>query len=673
MAQAQDTLSTRQRKMREVVVTTQRSAERIGKIQIGAEQVNISELTATPQLFGERDIMRSLQLLPGVKSESDASSNFQVRGGTSAQNLILIDDAPVYNLGHLAGLFSAFNDNALASATLYKGLIPAQYGGASSAVFSTTARTGTLDNWHGSATIGLLAAKAMVEGPLVQQKMSLLVTARRSYMDALLQCFPDFRGNTLYFYDLNAKLHYAHDTRNSFSLTFFRGRDRTALEDKLDMGWSNRALSLSWRHLFSGSALSHTTALYSDYSTDNAMDILGMDASFTGHIRQGGLRQSFQFHWGPAQFHVGIQSLLMDVKSAEWHEMNVHERESRTSWDNAFWVNTVAAVTDQLSLSAGLRTDAFSVLGGAMYYDLNEQGDIIRLFNKKRGEIVKTYVNLEPRLSANWRMHPLMSLKAGYCRTTQHLHALRNQSLATPFDRYITSSNLLHPEVADQVSLGFFAMTPAQDYDISLEGYYRDIQHVLDYRDGKSFSSEIELERLVLAGQGRGYGAEFCLRKNSGRLTGWLAYTLSWSQAKIPGINEGRWYDANNDRRHDINAVANYHLSPRWTLGAAWTYNSGQAFTAPSGKYVIEDNYIYYYSERNGYRAPDYHRLDISATWTKQVRRLHHELNFSIYNLYNRYNPFIINFEDSENGARTRAKQYSLFGIMPSVAYTLRF
>ena len=237
------------------------------------------------------------------------------------------------------------------------------------------------------------------------------------------------------------------------------------------------------------------------------------------------------------------------------------------------------------------------------------------------------------------------------------------------------SSNIVKPEIADQVSLGFFAMTPSQDYDFSIEGYYRHVDNVLDYRDGISFSSAIEIERLVLAGKGRGYGAEFCARKNKGRLTGWLSYTLSWSQTQIEGINQGRWYDANNDRRHDINIVASYQLSPRWLLSAVWVYNSGQAFTAPSAKYEIIDNYIYYYAERNGYRAPDYHHLDISATWTKKIKngRMTREWVFGIYNLYNRYNPYLINFEDSKSGNRTKAKQYSLFGIVPSVSFNIKF
>ncbi|MCR4582815.1 MAG: TonB-dependent receptor, partial [Prevotella sp.] len=311
--------------------------------------------------------------------------------------------------------------------------------------------------------------------------------------------------------------------------------------------------------------------------------------------------------------------------------------------------------------------------GGSLYYDIEENGDIGWYYSYADNEIVKTHFTIEPRAALNYSVTPLLSLKAAYARTSQNLHALRNQNTSTPFDRYTISSNIVKPEVQDQLSLGIFAMTPSQDYDFSLEGYYRKVQNVLDYRDGKSFSSEIEIERLVLAGEGKGYGLEFTARKNTGRLTGWLAYTLSWSKTRIDGINNGQWYDANNDRRHDINAVAMFKLGKRWTLNATWVYNTGQAFTAPSGKYQVADNWIYYYAERNGYRAPAYHHLDIGATWRKHYRRATHEWVFSIYNVYNRYNPFLINFEDSQNGARTRAKQYSLFGIVPSVSFNIKW
>lgn len=667
----EDTIRTE--RLDEVVVTSNSARQRIQQIQTGAEMLQLKELTATPQLFGERDIMRSLQLLPGVKSESDASSGFQVRGGTTSQNQILFDWSPVYNVGHLAGLFSAFNDDALATATLYKGLLPAQYGNASSAVLDITGKTGDKTGLHGGANIGLLSAKGTIEGPIIKDKASFLVTARRSYLDMFLKLFPDYRDNTLYFYDINAKVDWTINSRNQLFLSFFTGYDRTALEDMADIRWSNLATSLKWLSHFGNRSYSQATLYYSGYLTDNHIDFLGTNVSYDGHIRQTGFREDLHLGIGHCQIDVGLQTALMNVKSAEWLVVNKHQKEQRRAWDNAVWLNAIMPLAKWIDVSAGLRLSMFSPLGGSLYYDIENNGDIGWYYNYKDNQIVKTHTTLEPRLSLNIQTSEYTSVKAGYTRTSQNIHALRNQSTSTPFDRYTMSSNIVNPEVADQVSLGFFAMTPSQDYDFSIEGYYRTIDNVFDYRDGKSFSSEIEIERLILPGKGKSYGLELSARKNNGRLTGWIGYTLSWSKTKIEGINGGKWYNANNDRRHDINLVAMYRLSKRWTFNATWTFNSGQAFTAPSGKYQIEDNWIYYYTERNGYRAPDYHHLDVGAVWSKQYKRCKQEWVFSIYNLYNRYNPYLINFEDSENGARTRAVQYSLFGIVPSVSFNIKF
>jgi len=660
-------------KLKEVVVVSNNARQRVENVQAGAEQVKIKELTASPQLFGERDIMRSLQLLAGVKAESDASSGFQVRGGTSAQNQILLDVTPVYNAGHLGGLFSAFNDDALAAATLYKGLLPAQYGSASSAVLDIVGKTGNKYEYHGGFSIGLLAAKGTIEGPIAKGKASFLVTARRSYMDGFLKLSKDFSGNKLYFYDLNAKLDWNIDGKNQLFLTFFSGKDRTGLEKLVDLRWNNLSASLKWLHYFNDNTYSQSNFYYSGYETDNATDLLGMNLWFAGHIRQTGFRQDFHIGMGKYRLDAGLQTALMNVKSAEWQKVNLHEKEQRRAWDNAIWLNAVMPFSKNFDVSAGLRLTAFCPLGGSYYYDITPQGEIDWYYNYPNNRIVKTHLTIEPRLSLNFKPSDLTAIKVGYTRTSQNVHALRNQSTSTPFDRYTMSSNIIKPEVADQVSAGFFMMTPTQMYDFSVEGYYRHINNALDYRDGKTFSSEIEIERLILAGKGKGYGVEFSARKNGGKLTGWVNYTLSWSKTQIDGVNGGKWYDANNDRRHDINIVAAYKLTDRWTLSAAWIFNTGQALTAPSGKYEIEGNWIYYYTERNGYRAPDYHHLDLGAVWKKQYKRTTHEWAISIYNVYNHYNPYIITFEDKGYKQGTRANQYSLFGIVPSVSFTLRF
>ena len=667
----EDTIRTE--RLEEVVVTSNSARQRIQNVQTGAEVLQLEDLTSAPQLFGEADLMRSIQLLPGVKAESDASSSFQVRGGTSAQNQVLFDLAPVYNSGHLAGLFSAFNDDALASATLYKGLLPAQYGGASSAVLDITGKTGNKHDWHGGASIGILSAKGTIEGPIAKDKASLLVTARRTYMDLFLKASKDFRDNTLYFYDVNAKLDWMLNPQNQLFFTFFTSYDCTAVEKMADIRWSNMTFNLKWLHHFKGDSYAQTTAYYSNYLTDNGVDFLRMNLWYKGHIRQASLRQDFHIVLGKHQLKAGLQTSLYNVKSAEWQVLTKYDKEERRAWENTGWVNGTFNLRPDLQASIGLRLNTFSPLGGSLYYDIEDNGEIGWYYNYGKNEIVKTHLTLEPRASISWQPTSQTSVKLGYARTSQNLHALRNQSTSTPFDRYTISSNIVEPEIADQWSAGFYMMTPEQDYDFSVEGYYRKIQNVLDYRDGKSFSSEIEIERLTLAGDGKSYGVELCARKNSGRLTGWFAYTLSWSKTRIDGINGGQWYDANNDRRHDINIVGMFRLNNRWTFNAAWVFNSGQAFTAPSGKYQIIDNWIYYYAERNGYRAPDYHRLDVSAVWSKKYRKMTKQWVFGIYNIYNRYNPYLINFEDSADGARTKAKQYSLFGIVPSVAFNIQF
>lgn len=668
----EDTIRTE--RLDEVVVTSNSARQRIMQIQTGAEQLQLKELTASPQLFGERDIMRSIQLLPGVKSESDASSGFQVRGGTAAQNLILYDLSPVYNASHLGGLFSAFNDDALAAATLYKGMLPAQYGDASSAVLDITGRTGDKHELHGGLNIGLLATKATIEGPIVKDKASFLITARRSYMDMFLMLSDKFKGNKLYFYDLNAKADWTINRKNQLFLSFFTGKDRTAIKELADISWRNLSASLKWLHHFNDNGnYSQSTVYYSGYGTDNGIDLLDLNLWFSGHIRHTGFRQDLHFAWNNYLMDAGLQTALINVKSAEWEYVTLHEKEQRRAWENAAWINMAFPLTKRINVSAGLRLSMFSPLGGSLYYDIDPDGTIGWYYNYGKNQIVKTHLTLEPRLSLNIQPSELTSLKLGYTRTSQNIHALRNQSTSTPFDRYTMSSNIVKPEIADQVSAGFYLMTPSQMYDFAMEVYYRHIDNVLDYRDGKTFSSEIEIERLTLPGKGKGYGIELSGHKNNGRLKGWASYTLSWSKTKIEGVNNGQWYDANNDRRHDINIVALYQLSKRWSLSASWIFNSGQAFTAPSGKYQIEDNWLYYYTERNGYRAPDYHHLDVSAVWSKRYKKHTTEWAFSIYNLYNRYNPYLINFEDGENGNGTRAMQYSLFGIVPSVSFNIKW
>lgn len=674
-ALAQNDVISREDTLREVTIMSRSAESRVSEVQIGVEKMEVATLARVPSLFGEKDIIKSIQLLPGVKSESDGSGGYQVRGGTSAQNLILLDGTTVYNAGHLMGLFSTFNDEALANASLYKGLVPAQLGGGTSSVFEIDTRPGDTQGYHFSGTVGLLSAKVMAEGPIQKDKSSFLFAGRRSYMDIFLKATDDFKDNTMNFYDMNLRLHFRLSPKDMLNVAFFRGRDNMGLEDMMEMTWGNTTASANWLHTFSDRLYTNTQLVYSDFNSDVGIDMMNIHYTMAGFIRH--LTLNHRQVWMPTRNHrvnYGLETTYLQLQSAEWDIDFLHQREKRNAWTNSLWVGDEWHINGSLDLSAGLRLHLFSVLGGAPYYLLDAEGNIIDTQNPASGQLVKTYTSLEPRLSLKWAVTPEHSLKIGYSRTSQDIHAIRGSSASMPFDRYTMTSNIVSPEQADQVAAGWTGLTANGDYDFSVEAYYKDIRHVYDYRDGKSFYSEIEIERLLLGGKGRAYGLEFCAHKNKGRLTGWLSYTLSWSENKIDGINGGRWYTATNDRRHDIALVGMYQLSDRWELSAAWRYNTGQALTAPSAKYEVDGHTYYYYAERSGYRAPAYHRLDLSATYSRRTAKTTQQWAFGLYNAYNRYNPYVISFEnDDEKPSGTKTVQTSLFGIIPSVSFTLKY
>ena len=658
--------------LQEVTVNSRSAQKRMDEVQIGVEKIEVSTLAKVPSLFGEKDIIKGIQLLPGVKSESEGSSGYQVRGGKAAQNLILLDGATVYNAGHLMGLFSTFNDDALMGASLYKGLVPAQLGGGTASVFDISTRSGSLSDYHFSGTIGLLSAKVVAEGPIQEGRSSFLVAGRRSYLDLFLKATKKYRNNILHFYDANVRLNFRLSQQDILSLSFFRGRDNMELEDMMRMEWGNTTATANWLHTFGDRHHANTQLIYSDFVSDIGIDMLNIYYTLRGYIRHATLHHQQTFTIKPHRLVAGLESTYLQLQSAEWDINLLHQREKRNAWTNAVWLNDDWQIAPGWQLSAGLRLQTFSVLGGAPYYEIDADGNITETMNPSG--IVKTYADVEPRLSLKWTLSPLHSLKMGYSRTSQNIHAISGMSMSMPFDRYTMTSNIVRPEQADQVAVGWIGMTPGGDYDCTVEGYYKNVSNVYDYRDGKAFYSEIEIERLLLGGKGRAYGLELCVRKNTGRLTGWLSYTLSWSENKIEGINGGDWYTASNDRRHDLALVGICQLSPSWELSAVWRYNTGQALTAPSAKYELDGTTYYYYNERNGYRAPANHRLDLSATYTKTWRRTKHLWAFGIYNAYNRYNPFTIRFKNEDKSPTgTIAEQVSLFGIVPSVSFTLKY
>ena len=660
----------------EVVVTSQSAAQRINELQVGAERINVETIGRLPTLFGERDVIKGLQLLPGVKIEGDGLGGYQVRGGTSAQNHILLDGACVYNVGHLMGLFSAFNDDAIGNAELFKGLMAPRYGGGSSSVLNMSTRSGDTDRHHFTTSVGLLSAKAEADGPIGNNGSSYLVAARTSYLNIFIKGSSEYNHNSLSFYDINARLNYRLNNDDQVYFSFFRGHDRMDVEDMLNMAWGNTSGSLGWLHTTGPRSYAHTQLVASNYSTDQGMDVYSFNLNMKGYNRQLTLRH--QQTWSPNSHHTfnaGGESTIIGLQSAAWRVVTNHEREKRDGWLASVWVSDdLTLFRNRLKLSAGLRCEWISALGGKPYYQLDDNGNITDTLHTRKGEIVKTYTVLQPRLSLLWHVTPHLAFKTGYSRLAQAVQPVRNSSMTMPIDRLAITSNYVKPQIADQIAAGVMMMTHDGGWDFSAEGYWKKLKNVYDFREGKMFNSEIVLERLIVGGRGRGYGLEFATHKNKGRTTGWMAYTLSWVQNKIDGIMNGQWYTASNDRRHDLVIVLMSQLTDRWTLSSTWRYTTGQAMTAPSGKYEIAGETHYSFGNRNESRAPDYHRLDLSAAYTTQKGKATRTWTFGLFNAYNRYNPFFVSFrEDSTKPTGTKAVVTTIFGIVPTISFSYKY
>lgn len=652
----------------EVVVTGLSARQRLEAVTPGVEKIELSKMAVLPVVFGENDIIKSIALLPGVRNESDGAGGFEVRGGNASQNLVMLDGITLYNPAHMMGIFSTFNDQALGRATLYKGPVPAAWGSATSAVLDATLSRGDMERFHAAATVGLLMAKLKVEGPVVRNKLSFAVTGRRSYADLFMKCVPRYRDIVMNFYDVTAKLSYAPRRGQYIDVSFFRSRDNMAIPYVMGMYWGNTGVAANWLAYHGKRWRFATTAAFTSYAPEMTSTIMRSDQRLREYIRN--LSLNWQADFSIAEHHVlsfGVRSALLRVKSGDMQVNATRELEIRSGWENALWAVYEGRLLDCLELSAGVRLGLFSALSGRRFHDFSSLQGPAPDFGGR------TYVTPQPRVSLKYSLTPLHSIKAGASATAQAIHAIRSTFTSFPFDRYALTSATVAPEKALQYVAGYFGMTERGDFDWSAEAYYRTIRNVYDYRDGRTMYSDINLESIILGGRGRSCGVELMVRKNSGRLTGWIAYTLSKTMTRIPGINGGRWYDAGNDRRNDLSVTATYSLTDSWTLSGVFTFMSGQPLTVPDAKYEIDGITCYYYSQRNGYRTPPSHHLDLSALYTRRGRRLTWQLAFGVYNLYNHYSPFVVYFtDDPTKPSGTKAVQQSLYGIVPSVSFTLK-
>jgi hypothetical protein len=663
-------------KLEEIVVVAKQENENITNTEMSVASLNLKEIKKVPVLFGEQDILKTVQLLPGVSASSEGSSGFFVRGGDADQNLILLDEAPVYNASHLLGFFSVFNSDALKDVKLYKGGIPAEYGGRASSVMDVRMKNGNMKEWHGSGGIGLISSRFTVEGPIVEDQGSVIFSGRRTYADLLAEPFlEDFDDFSLYFYDLNFKANYKISEKDRVYVSGYLGRDVLGTDD-FGFDWGNKTLTTRWNHTFNNKLFSNTSFIYSEYDYGFNIQNGGIDVDLDAGIYDYNLKQDYNYFLNPNnKLSFGWQAIYHQFQPSvfAFDDEAQDAAQEQYALEGGVYISNDQKVSDKLSLSYGLRLSTFSNIGPYTESTFDEQGDVLLETAHASGDFYNTYINLEPRVSATYLLNANSSLKASFNRNAQYLHLLSNSTAGSPTDLWIPSSTLVQPTIADQFAVGYFRNFDNNNYKFSVETYYKNLANTVDYKDGAEIFGNSNIESELVFGQGRAYGVEFLVEKTKGRFTGWLSYTLSKSERQFDEIAGGAWFSARQDRTHDISIVGVYQLTPKLSLSASWVYATGDAVTFPVGKYFIDGNLVNLYSDRNGDRMPDYHRLDLGLTWKlKERERYKSELNFSIYNAYSRKNAYSITFDTNDAGV-TEATQLSLFGIVPSVTWNFEF
>jgi hypothetical protein len=683
-----------------VEITAEKDNGNVTNLEIGVEKMDVKTVKEMPQFMGEVDIIRSIQLLPGVSTVGEGATGFNVRGGNIDQNLILLDEATVFNSSHLFGFFSVFNADAVKDLTLYKGGIPARYGGRLSSVLDVRQKEGNSKKFGGTAGIGLVSSRLMLEGPIVKDKASFMVAGRRSYGDLLLPLFnEDFRGDQLFFYDVNAKVNYKISDKDRVFLSGYFGADRFVFGDDFESYWGNNTATLRWNHLFGPKLFSNFTGVYSDYEYSLGVPSGAQAFEWEAGIQNYTAKADFSYFINP-------NNTLEFGGNAIWYTFspgraaglgeesifNVVEVEKERAVELAAYIGNQQQITDNFSLEYGLRYSHFLNVGSRtifLYEDDNPTSEeaIIGSEDFDDGEVIAEFGGLEPRLALNYTFSQRSSMKAGYNRMRQYIHLVSNTTAATPLDIWTPAGKYIDPAIVDQISVGYFRNFKDNTYRASAEVYYKDYQNLLDYKDNAELLLNESLETELRQGQGRAYGLEIQVEKVKGRLTGWISYTLSRAELQVDGINLSDWYPSNFDKTHDVSVVALYQLNDKWNFGANFAFMTGRPITYPDSRFVYEGITIPNYISRNGARTPDYHRLDLSATLVPQKKKdkvlffinrpdsWESSWTFSLYNVYGRRNPYSIYFQQNEDNPQvTEAYRLSIFGsIIPGITYNLSF
>ncbi|KAB1153163.1 TonB-dependent receptor [Tenacibaculum aiptasiae] len=681
------------------------NSEGLKKTNIRTPQMSVTKLSTKtikqiPAVMGEVDIIKSIQLLPGVTNSGEGASGFNVRGGAEDQNLVLLDEAIIYNSSHLFGFFSVFNSDAIKDIKLYKGGIPAQFGGRVSSVLDIRQKEGNSKRFALTGGIGAISSRLTAEGPTFKDKGSFLLSGRASYAHLFLKLANN--SNSASFYDLNFKTNYKIDSKNRMFLSGYLGQDDFSLAKRFSNSYGNISGNLRWNHIFNDKLFSNLSVIYSRYNYALKLDMQGLD--WKSNINNYNLKYDVGYYASDKmKFNFGLSGIYYQFNPGELNPLNeasgINSRklDDKSAFEGGVYASLEHKITDKLTTMYGLRYSTFYRLGAQTLNEyqndlpvvynselgIYERAEAIGEINYSSGKTIASFGNFEPRFALSYQLNNKSSLKASYNRTAQYLHLISNTTSATPLDVWAPSGKFLKPQLADQYALGYFRNFKNNMYSIETEVYYKTVNNRVDYIDGADLIAQNNIEREILIGEMRSYGLEMLLRKNQGNFTGWLSYTLSKAQQRAPGnasgglgINNGNWYNTAYDRTHDVSFTGNYKLNEKWSFGSNFIFQTGRPVTYPNGQFNYQGLSIPTYSERNASRLPAYHRLDVSATLTPRKnknRKWKGEWVFSIYNIYNRNNAASISFGQNATTGANEATQTTIFGIIPSVSYNFKF
>ncbi|MEJ7766374.1 MAG: TonB-dependent receptor [Chitinophagaceae bacterium] len=679
----------------EVLVYSRRRDANVKSAQMGKIDISMSQVKTIPAFLGEVDILKTLQLLPGVRNAGEGNTGFYVRGGGPDQNLIILDDAVVYNSGHLFGFFSIFNADAIKSVSLIKGGMPPQYGGRLSSVLDVAMKEGNTNKLQVDGGIGLIASRLSLQGPIKKDKASFIISARRTYIDALVKTFvkssSQFFGSGYYFYDLNTKVNYIFSEKDRVYLSGYFGRDVFDFKNvrrsfSANIPWGNSTATLRWNHVFNRKLFANTSLVFNDYKFAFNASQNDFDISLASGIKD--LTAKMDFDYYPAPQHKlkfgGLYThhkFTPNIVSGRQDSIEFKPNTDGTKFANesALYIQDDWEISDKVQLNGGVRYSHFAQVGPYTIFNRDNNGNKLDSVLYRNGAPVKTYGGIEPRATMRYAFKDEASIKASVTRNFQFIHLVSNAGSTLPTDLWVPSTYRVKPQISWQYSIGYFQNFKDNMFETSAEFYYKSMQNQIEYREGYTPSLKDPEEDFVF-GKGWSYGAELFLNKTKGRLTGWMGYTLSWTWRQFPQLNSGLKYPAKYDRRNDLSVVTMYELSKKWKVSAVFIYGTGNATTLPERFYIINGTLTQEYSKINQYRLAAYHRLDVGATYTpapKKSRRIKGSWIFSIYNVYSRLNPYFIYYDQEgspyNNTLKVSTKQVSLFPIIPSVTWNFNF